>query len=77
MKNNFNKKPEQSFGLKVVVENGNINKALKQFKRKVKDSGLLQELRSREYYEKPSEAKQRKRKASIRRHKKAQLNDNR
>ncbi len=43
--------------IKVVVKNNNIEYALKQFKRKVKDSGLLLELREREYYKKPSDIK--------------------
>lgn len=37
-----------------VKENENINQALKRFKRKVDDSGLLEELRTRESYIKPT-----------------------
>ena len=40
--------------IKVVVKNNNIEKALSIFKRKVKDSNLMFELREREYYKKPS-----------------------
>ena len=40
--------------LKVVVKNNNVEKALSIFKRKVKESGILYELRDREYYKKPS-----------------------
>lgn len=47
-----NKKP---FGRVVVLkENENINSALKRFKRKVEDSGVLDELREREHYVKPT-----------------------
>ena len=40
--------------IKVVVKNNNVEKALSIFKRKVKDSNLMFELREREYYKKPS-----------------------
>ena len=48
--------------LYVKVKDNNIEKALAQFKRKVKNSGLLKELRDRECYEKPSIKKRNKRK---------------
>lgn len=37
-----------------VKEHENINQALRRFKKKIDDSGLLEELRSRESYIKPS-----------------------
>lgn len=37
----------------VIVRNGDINKALKVFKKKVNDSGHLLELRERKEYTKP------------------------
>ena len=40
--------------IKVVVKNNNYEKALSIFKRKVKESGILYELREREHYKKPS-----------------------
>ena len=43
--------------IKVVVKNNNVEKALSIFKRKIKDSNLMFELREREYYKKPSEIK--------------------
>jgi small subunit ribosomal protein S21 len=53
--------------IKVVVKNNSIEYALKQFKRKVKDSGLLLELRERECYKKPSDIKRvKKSKAKLR-----------
>tara|TARA_R110001583_G_scaffold55281_6_gene168176 strand:- start:20 stop:235 length:216 start_codon:yes stop_codon:yes gene_type:complete len=41
-------------GLRVDVKNNNIEFALKKFKRVVKESDLMVELRDRSYYEKPS-----------------------
>jgi len=44
-----------------------IDSVLRKFKRKIKNEGILQELRKREFYEKPSEEKKRKAKAAKRR----------
>ena len=55
--------------IKVVVKNNNVEKALSIFKRKIKDSNLMFELREREYYKKPSEIKKEiKNKAKARNH---------
>lgn len=42
-------------GLGVTVRDGNLEQALRVFKRKIRNSGLIQELREREFYTKPSE----------------------
>ena len=39
----------------VKVNNGNIEDALKRFKRQCARNGVLQEVRKREHYENPSE----------------------
>ena len=44
-----------------------IDSVLRKFKRKIKNEGILQELRKREYFEKPSDMKKRKAKAAKRR----------
>ena len=59
---NKRKKPMQ--GLRIDVYNNNVEGALKKFKRKVKDSGLMVELRDRQYYEKPSEKRRREKNLS-------------
>jgi len=41
-------------GLSVEVRNGDFNFALRKFKKKVAEDGILQELRNREFFEKPS-----------------------
>ena len=58
------RRKEKSRGLYVEVRNNNIEGALKKFKRKVKDSGLMVELRDRQYYEKPSEKRRREKNLS-------------
>ena len=42
-----------------VRETENINQALRRFKKKVDESGLLEDLRSKEFYEKPTTARKR------------------
>ena len=43
--------------LYVKVKHNNVEFALRLLKRKIKDSGLMVELREREYYKKPSAVK--------------------
>jgi small subunit ribosomal protein S21 len=42
-----------------LKENENINQALRRFKKKVEESGLLDDLRQKEFYEKPTTARKR------------------
>ena len=49
------KKKNRMNGLSVLVYNNNVEKALKQLKRKVKDSNLMKDLKERAYYTKPSD----------------------
>jgi ribosomal protein S21 len=44
----------------VIGENDRLDVALKQFQRKVIRAGVLKDLRRKRFYEKPSEARQRK-----------------
>ena len=55
------RKPREKRGLRVEVKNNNVEWALKKFKRMVKDSGQILELKKRTYYQKPSETKREKR----------------
>jgi len=41
-------------GRKVLLQDGNVEKALRKFKKKIADSGLLQELRDRQQFVKPT-----------------------
>tara|TARA_B000000609_G_scaffold147977_1_gene131304 strand:+ start:1957 stop:2178 length:222 start_codon:yes stop_codon:yes gene_type:complete len=50
-------------GLCIEVRNGDVNKALRIFKKKVQEEGVLQEYKERQHYVKPSE-KKRKAKAA-------------
>ena len=55
------RKPREKRGLRIEVRNNNVEFALKKFKRMVKDSGMMLELKKNTYYEKPSETKREKR----------------
>jgi len=44
-----------------------IDSLLRKFKRKIKNEGTLQELRDREYFEKPSESRKKEEKAAANR----------
>ena len=51
-----------------VKENEPFEVALRRFKRTVEKTGLLTELRAREFYEKPTALRKRKLAAAIKRH---------
>jgi small subunit ribosomal protein S21 len=47
-----------------VKENENINQALRRFKKKIETSGVLEDLRAKEFYEKPTTERKRKKGAA-------------
>lgn len=51
-------------GNKVFVRDDNIEKAIRKFKKKVADSGILQTLRDKEFYEKPTTTRKRAKSAA-------------
>jgi small subunit ribosomal protein S21 len=44
----------------VLKENENITQALRRFKRKIEESNVLEDLRRKEFFEKPTTARKRK-----------------
>ena len=59
------RKKKQSSVLFVDATNKSYERAISEFKRKVKNSNLLKELRDREFYEKPSVARRRRKKLRL------------
>ena len=53
----YNSGHKKISGSTVLVQDGNVEKALRKFKKKIADSGKLQDLRDREFYEKPTTAR--------------------
>ena len=54
-------------GRSVEVRDNNVEKALRKFKKKITESGLLNELRDREFYEKPTTTRKRRKSAAVNR----------
>ena len=48
----------------VTVKDDNVERALRKFKKKIQDQGLLIELKERETYEKPTTRRKRKKSAA-------------
>ena len=58
-------------GRSVLVQDGNVERALRKFKKKIQTSGILDDVKAKEFFEKPTTEKKRKRSAAINRwHKK-------
>jgi small subunit ribosomal protein S21 len=53
--------------MEVIVRNGNVEKALRVLKNKIKKDGLMTELRERQHYVKPSEKRRLAKKRGIKR----------
>ncbi len=51
-----------------VKENEPFEAALRRFKRSIEKTGLMTDLRAREFYEKPTAERKRKRAAAVKRH---------
>jgi small subunit ribosomal protein S21 len=51
-------------GIKVVVGDMPINTALRKFKQKVDDSGKLEDIKAKQFYEKPTTERKRKKGAA-------------
>lgn len=71
MANKMRRRGDNEFrGLYVEVHNNDVNKALRRFKKKVAEDGVLQELRKREFYESKGTKRRKAKEAAIRRYKK-------
>lgn len=55
------------YGSTVFVTNDNVEKALRKFKKKIMENGKLQDLREREFFEKPTTERKRKKSQAKRR----------
>ena len=52
----------------VLKEGEDVNRALRRFKNKIEDLGILKVLQSKEFYEKPTSERKRKHAAAVKRH---------
>lgn len=73
-KNNYNKNYHQPYnnifipGIAVVVQFNNVDAALRKFKKKVQEEGILQTVRNKQEYIKPSEKRRKAKAAAKARH---------
>ena len=56
--------------LAIKVNNGNLEDAIKRFKRQCARNGIIQEIKKREHYEKPSVKRKKKSEAAKKRNRK-------
>ena len=63
-------------GLRVEVKNNNVDFALRKFKKMVKNSDLMLDLKKKAYYEKPSKKRREKRNLQKLRYKYKNLKEN-
>ena len=54
--------------MQVVVKNGNVERAMRTLKKKLQKEGLLRELKQRQFFEKPSAKKSRKKAEGVKRY---------
>lgn len=72
--NNYNKNYNKPYnhvfipGIAVVVQFNNVDAALRKFKKKVQEEGILQTVRNKQEYVKPSEKRRKARAAAKARH---------
>ena len=57
-------------GTRVEVINNDLGRALRKFKKKISDDGILQDLRTKEFYESKGTKRRKEKLAAIRRYKK-------
>ena len=53
--------------IEVLVRNNNVEKAMRQLKKKMLKEGIIKEIKRRQYYEKPSLKRQREHKENLKR----------
>tara|TARA_B100001996_G_C18409732_1_gene496395 strand:+ start:460 stop:666 length:207 start_codon:yes stop_codon:yes gene_type:complete len=56
----------------VVVNNNNVEKALRVLKKKLQKEGVLKDIKSKQYFEKPSAKRARKKAEGIKRYRRAE-----
>lgn len=51
---------KKDFGNKVYVHDGNLEEALRRFNRRIRESGIMEDLQNKSYYTKPSAVRRKK-----------------
>ena len=77
MKKNINPyqrdyKNDEEYMVAITVRNNNVDQAMRVLKKKLQKEGVLKEIKSRQYFEKPSAKRARKKAEGIKRYKRAE-----
>lgn len=72
---NKNREQEKWQGIYVEVHNNDLNRALRKFKKKLSDDGILQDIRKKEFYESKGTKRRKEKLAAIRRWQKQRQKD--
>lgn len=72
---NKNREQENWQGIYVEVHNNDLNRALRKFKKKLSDDGILQDIRKKEFYESKGTKRRKEKLAAIRRWQKQRQKD--
>jgi|TARA_B110000503_G_scaffold31699_1_gene51278 ribosomal protein S21 len=75
MSNHIRNNNDNVRGMAVEVRNNDIARALRKLKKKLAEDGILQELRTREYFESKGTKRRLEKLAAIRRFKKQRIKD--
>ena len=68
----FKKEYPKAGGREVIVEYGNVEVALRKFKKKIQNSGLLDDLKKNEFFDKPTNVRKVKKAIAVKREQKRQ-----
>ena len=74
-KSKFKKEYPKVGGKEVIVEYDNVDQALRKFKKKIQNSGLLDDIKKKEFFEKPTNARKIKKAMAVKREKKRQATE--
>ena len=66
----FKKEYPKAGGREVIVEYGNVEVALRKFKKKIQNSGLLDDLKKNEFFDKPTNVRKVKKAMAVKREQK-------
>jgi small subunit ribosomal protein S21 len=68
----FKKEYPKTGGKEVIVEYDNVEQALRKFKKKIQNSGLLDDLKKNEFFDKPTNVRKVKKAIAVKREQKRQ-----
>ncbi len=71
----FKKDKPKAGGKQVIVEYDNVDQALRKFKKKIQNSGLLDDIKKKEFFEKPTNARKIAKAMAVKREKKRQATE--